>query len=138
VTWYCDKTCRTADFSEHKRACKAIKQRRYLLRAASTLRKVWTAIRESAWNQDVCRLEFADGMLCLHEGDQTAFKRGHVYSAFPQDLTENEVHKEAILTKNRGPDVPSLLYNLASKLLEGESLHVNTNVVSLTLRRPCH
>lgn len=76
--------------------------------------------REVVYDVDLTKIQFQDGVLCLHQNQRsitTRSKRG----LFPVHLTTNIDHKEAALANNQCTTAMALLGRLIRKLLEGET-----------------
>ena len=117
---YCNRDCQKRHWSNHKAPCRALGQRKKLLRTANILKAALLAYREVVYDIDLTKIEFQDGVLCLHQNIRTITtqsKRG----LFPAHLTANIDHKEAALANNQCTTAMALLGRLTKKLLGGET-----------------
>jgi len=115
---YCNRDCQKGHWSNHKAHCRALGQRKKLLRTANILKAALLTYREVVYDVDLTKIEFQDGVLCLHQNQRpitTRSKRG----LFPVHLTTNIDHKEAALANNQCTTAMALLGRLTRKLLEG-------------------
>ena len=117
---YCNCDCQKGHWSKHKAHCRTLGQRKKLLRTATILKAALLTYREVVYDLDLNRIQFQDGVLCLHQNLRhinTRSKRG----LFPDHLTTNIDHKEAALVNNQCTAAMALLGRLTRKLLEGET-----------------
>lgn len=117
---YCNRDCQKAHWSNHKTRCRALGQRRKLLRTANILKAALLTYREVMYDMDLTKIQFQDGVLYLHQNQRsitTRSKRG----LFPVHLTTNIDHKEAALANNQCTTAMALLGRLTRKLLQGET-----------------
>lgn len=117
---YCDPDCQKGHWSNHKAHCRALRQRKKLLRTANILKAALLTYREVVYDVDLTKIQFQDGVLCLHQNQRpitTRSKRG----LFPVHLTTNIDHKEAALANNQCTTAMALLGRLTQKLLEDET-----------------
>ena len=117
---YCNRDCQKGHWSNHKAHCRALGQRKKLLRTANILKAALLTYREVVYDIDLTKIQFQDGVLCLHQNQRsitTRSKRG----LFPVHLTTNIDHKEAALANNQCTTAMALLGRLTQKLLEGET-----------------
>jgi len=117
---YCGRDCQKGHWSNHKAHCRALGQRKKLLRTANILKAALLTYREVVYDIDLTKIEFQDGVLCLYQNKRpitAQSKRG----LFPGHLTTNIEHREAALANNQCTTAMALLGRLTRKLLEGET-----------------
>jgi hypothetical protein len=117
---YCNRDCQQGHWSDHKAHCRALGQRKKLLRAAKILKAALLTYREVVYDVDLTKIESRDGVLYLHQNlrlDAAQSKRG----PFPDHLTTNIEHKGAALANNQCTTAMALLGRLTWKLLKGET-----------------
>ena len=117
---YCGRDCQKGHWSNHKAHCRALGQRKKLLRTAIILEAALLTYREVVYDVDLIKIEFQDEVLCLYQNKRPITarpKRG----LFPGHLTTNVEHREAALANNQCTTAMALLGRLTWKLLEGET-----------------
>jgi len=117
---YCNRDCQKRHWSDHKAHCRALGERRKLLRAATILKAALLTYREVVYDVDLTKIEFQDGVLCLHQKQRSLTARSK-RGLFPAHLTTNTEHKEAALAKDQCATAMILLGRLTRKLLKGET-----------------
>lgn len=116
---YCNRDCQKEHWPSHKGPCRALGQRKKILRTANILKASLLTYREVVYDIDLTKIELQDGVLCLHQNQRTITtqsKRG----PFPAHLTANIEHKEAALANNQCTTAMALLGPLTRKLLKGK------------------
>ncbi|KAL4916387.1 hypothetical protein BDW62DRAFT_202715 [Aspergillus aurantiobrunneus] len=97
-TFYCSSTCQKEHRASHKTHCKALLQRKKLLRAAVVLKAAFLGYRETVYDVDLVSIELRDGTLHLHQRTRSA-------------------HREAALAHNQCTAAMALLDRVTRKLL---------------------
>lgn len=116
---YCDHDCQRGHWPNHRVHCKAMQQRKKLLRAASILKAALLIYREADYDIDLTKIDFQDGVLCLHQ-KQTLVTARSKRGPFPSHINACIEHKEAALAHNQCTTAMALLGRLTRKLLAGE------------------
>ena len=129
---YCNRDCQKGHWSNHKAHCRAMGQRKKLLRAANILKAALLIYREIVYDVDLTRIQFQDGVLCLHQNQRPITARSK-RGLFPVHLTTNIDHKEAALANNQCTTAMALLGRLTRKLLEGETNPQHSHLGKLEL-----
>jgi hypothetical protein len=117
---YCNRDCQKGHWSDHKAYCRALGQRRKLLRAASILKAALLTYREVVYDVDLTKIEFRDGVLCLYQNQKSITARSK-RGLFPDHLTTNIEYKEAALANNQCTTAMALSGRLTRRLLQGET-----------------
>lgn len=131
-TAYCNRDCQKNHWPNHKPRCRALKQRKNLLRIAKLLKATLLKYREVVFDLDFSEMEFKDGVLYLHRS-QPSLNTVPKRSRFPDHLTNDSAHKEAALTLNQCSMAMSLSGPMSRRLLQGKPnpppdnsfLHIN-------------
>ncbi|KAL8950014.1 MAG: hypothetical protein Q9222_003923 [Ikaeria aurantiellina] len=132
-TVYCDRDCQKEHWPDHKEQCRALGQRKKLLRSAEILKAALLTYREVMYDIDLTKIEFKDGVLCLHQNQRhntTQTKRG----LFPAHLTTNVDRKEAALVNNQCTTAMALSGRLTWMLLQGVASTIE--VLDLHIGKP--
>jgi hypothetical protein len=109
-----------------------MRKRKKLLRIAMLLKATLLAYRECAFDLDLERIEFQEGVLRLYG----YIREDPGHTNFPNHLTANVEFKEAALTKDRGVLAMALLAPLTRHLLAGRTnRRYNLSPPSLTCGR---
>ena len=116
---YCSRDCQKGHRSNHKARCRALGQRKKLLRTANILKAALLTYREVAYDIDLTNIELQNGVLCLCQNLRLITARSK-RGLFPGHLTTNIEHKEAALANTQCTTTMALLGRLTRKLLEGE------------------
>ncbi|KAF2189957.1 hypothetical protein K469DRAFT_562360 [Zopfia rhizophila CBS 207.26] len=114
---YCNRDCQKEHWSDHKAHCRALGQRKKLLRTANILKAALLTYREVVYDIDLTKIEFQDGVLCLYQNKRPITARSK-RGLFPVHLTTNIDHKEAALANNQCTTAMALLGRLTRKLLK--------------------
>ena len=117
--FYCGRDCQAGHWPKHKAHCQNMRKRRKLLRAANLLKLALLTYREVAFDVDLNKIEFQDGLLRLHQNQTARPKR----RLFPSHITTSTEHKEAALANNQCTTAMALLGRLTRKLLAGKTAH---------------
>ena len=117
---YCNRDCQKEHWPKHRAHCRALGQRKKLLRAANILKAALLTYREVLYDVDLTKIQFQDGVLYLHQNQRSITARSK-QGLFPAHLTTNLDYKEAALANNQCTTAMALLGRLTQKLLEGET-----------------
>ncbi|KAL9068871.1 MAG: hypothetical protein Q9157_006356 [Trypethelium eluteriae] len=115
---YCNRDYQERHWSDHKAHCRALGQRKKLLRAGNILKTALLTYREILYDIDLTKIECQDGVLCLYQNLRPVTARSK-RGPFPAHLTTNIIHKEAALANNQCTTAMALLGRLTRKLLRG-------------------
>ncbi|CVL02064.1 uncharacterized protein FMAN_08184 [Fusarium mangiferae] len=130
---YCGRDCQIKHWNDHKSRCRAMKQRKILLRAANILRAALLTYREMLYDIDLTKIEAKDGILYLYQNQRAVTSRVK-WRPFPNHLTSNTQHREAALTVNQCTMATAILSRLTRKLLTG--VHSNIEVLDVLIGKP--
>ena len=117
---YCNRDCQKGHWSNHKARCRALGQRKKLLRTGIILKAALLTYREVLYDIDLTKIEFRDGALCLYQNQRPITARSK-HGLFPGHLTTNIEYREAALANNQCTTAMALLGRLTRKLLKGET-----------------
>ena len=117
---YCNRDCQKAHWSKHRASCRALGQRKKLLRTANILKAALLVYREVLYDIDLTKIEFKDGVLYLHQNRRPITARSK-RGLFPGHLTTNINYKEAALAIHQCTTAMALLGRLTRNLLEGKT-----------------
>jgi hypothetical protein len=92
--------------------------RKKLLRTANILKAALLTYKEVVYDIDLTKIEFQDGVLCLHQNQRSITARSK-RGLSPGHLTTNIEHREAALVNNQCTTAMALLGRLTRKLLKG-------------------
>lgn len=118
--FYCSKVCQKKHWPTHKDHCKAMQQRKKLLRCAQLLKEALLAFREVLFDLHLTDITFRNGTLYLNRKALRNIDRSKRFP-FPDHLTSNVQQKEAALTNNQCTAAMALLGPLTKKLLKGKN-----------------
>jgi hypothetical protein len=118
-TAYYSRECQRELWPSHRHRCRALQQRKKLLRAANLLKAALLTYKEVVYDVDLKKVELKNGVLCLYQNESR--DRPQPWPAsFPSHLTPDIEHKEAALAVNQCTTAMALLGCMTRKLLQGE------------------
>ncbi|KAK4549521.1 hypothetical protein LTR36_006518 [Oleoguttula mirabilis] len=118
-TYYCNKTCQKAHWTEHKADCKLANTRKVLYRGGELLQKAFYTFRDVAFDLKITSVTKQGEALIVH--DQCIDMSQGPLFRFPDRMVADEVDKKSILTLNACNDAPAYLHELSKKVFQGVS-----------------
>ncbi|KAI0138514.1 hypothetical protein F4776DRAFT_670427 [Hypoxylon sp. NC0597] len=133
--FYCGSDCQQLHWQSHKAQCNIRRKRKKLLRAVMLMKATFLAFRECVFSFSLMAIEPRDGVLVLlHDPDPKLFQPW--LSPFPEGVTTNDRHKEAVMAADQCKAAPSLLGRLARHLLKGTTSDIQVFTVEVEQLMP--
>lgn len=118
--WYCTTECQRIHWTEHRRICKALKQRKEFFRLGSLLQGLFYMYREKVFDRPVVRME-EDGKLLVHESAWPRIRSGlDMVQPFPSNLCRDTFDKQSLLVYLACEDAVGWMHDLVRVLAPGE------------------